>query len=126
MACADGRLMYESVTAATEAIGAALSGVTGVRFYRQLGGSVDPPATVLPPPRLRWEAFSPEPTEATFTVGLVVDRTGREVEQLEALLQPVVSALESPDAVVTAADLGSYPAGGVELPAYLITLEVAL
>lgn len=119
--------MYESVTAVTDAIGAALSGVTGVRFYRQLGGSVDPPATVVPPPHLKWNGMQHEPTEATFTVGLIVDRTGREVEQLEALLQPVVTALDVlQDVVVTAADLGSYPAGGVELPAYLITLEVAL
>jgi len=119
--------MYASVTAATDAIAAALTGVTGVRYYRQLGGSVDPPATVLPPPRLAWGRMGPEPTEATFTVGVIVDRDGREVERLEAVLQPVVDALESvPDAVVTAADLGSYPAGGVELPAWLITLEVAL
>ena len=119
--------MYESVSAATDAIGAALSSVTGVRFYRQLGGSVDPPATVLPPPRVVWGRLGSEPTEATFTVGLIVDRTDRVVEQLEALLQPVVSALEDVgDVVVTSADLGSYPAGGVELPAYLITVEVAL
>lgn len=119
--------MYESVAAATDAISAALSGVTGVRYYRQLGGSVDPPATVLPPPRLTWGLDQDEPTEATFTVGLVVDRTGREVEQLDALLQPVVSAVRSlTDVVVMSADLGSYPAGGVELPAYLITVEVAL
>ena len=119
--------MYASVTAATDALGAALSSVTGVRYYRQLGGSVDPPATVLPPPRLAWGRMGSEPTEATWTVGLIVDRTGREVEQLEALLQPVVEALEDlDDVVVTAADLGSYPAGGVELPAYLITVEVAL
>lgn len=119
--------MYESVSAATDAISAALSGVTGVRYYRQLGGSVDPPATVLPPPRLTWGGMGSAPTEATFTVGLIVDRTGREVEQLEALLPPVVDALESvTDVAVTAADLGSYPAGGIDLPAYLITLEVAL
>jgi hypothetical protein len=119
--------MYQSVTAATDAIGAALSGVTGVRYYRQLGGSLDPPATVLPPPRLAWNLMGPEPTEATFTVGLVVDRTGREVEQLEALLEPVVAALHAlTDVAIGPADLGSYPAGGVELPAYLITLEVAL
>jgi hypothetical protein len=119
--------MYASVSAATEAIGGALSAVTGVRYYRQLGGSLDPPATVLPPPRLAWGGYRSEPTEATFTVGLIVDRTGREVEQLETLLQPVVDALDDlDDVVVTSADLGSYPAGGVELPAYLITLEVAL
>jgi hypothetical protein len=119
--------MYASVSAAVAAIAEALSSVTGVRYYRQLGGSVDPPAAVLPPPRLSWGGMDPEPTDATFTVGLIVDRTGREVEQLEALLQPVVDALESvTDVVVTSADLGSYPAGGVELPAYLITLEVAL
>lgn len=119
--------MYASVTEATDAIGAALSSVTGVRYYRQLGGSLDPPATVLPPPRLSWGGMGSEPTEATWTVGLIVDRTGREAEQLEALLQPVVDALENlHDVVVTTADLGSYPAGGVELPAYLITIEVAL
>jgi hypothetical protein len=119
--------MYASVSAATEAIGGALAAVTGVRYSRQLGGAVDPPATVLPPPRLVWGRMGSEPTEATFTVGLIVDRTDRVIEQLEALLQPVVTALENvDDVVVTSADLGSYPAGGVDLPAYLITVEVAL
>jgi hypothetical protein len=119
--------MYESLAAVTDAIGDSLSAVTGVRYYRQLGGSVDPPATVLPPPRLIWAARGHEPTDATWTVGLIVDRTNRVVEQLEALLQPVVNALEAvPNAVVKSADLGSYPAGGVDLPAYLITVEVGL
>jgi hypothetical protein len=90
----------------------------------RVGGSAGDGAAPAP---LAWGGFRSEPTEATFTVGLIVDRTGREVEQLEALLQPVVAALDAlDDVVVTSADLGSYPAGGVELPAYLITLEVAL
>lgn len=119
--------MYASVSAATDAIGTALSSVTGVRYYRQLGGALDPPATVLPPPRLAWGGMDSAPTEATFVVGLIVDRTGREVEQLEALLQPVADALEAlPNVVVRTADLGSYPAGGVDLPAYLINVEVGL
>lgn len=119
--------MYASVTAATDAIAAALSGVTGVRYHRQLGGLVDPPATVLPVPRLTWNGPGSEPTEATWTVGLIVDRDGREAERLESLLPLVVAALEDlDDVVVISADPGSYPAGGAELPAYLITVEVAL
>jgi hypothetical protein len=119
--------MYASVAAAAETIGQALAGVVGVRYYRQLGGALDPPATVLPPPRLSWGGYGSDPTEAVFTVGLIVDRTDRVVDQLETLLPLVTAALDAlTDVAVTSADLGSYPAGGVELPAYLITLEVAL
>jgi hypothetical protein len=119
--------MYPALADAADRISAALTAVPGVRYYRQLGGAIDPPATVLPPPRLAWNGPTSEPTDATWTVGLIVDRTDRTVEQLESLLQPVVEALDGlDDVVVTTAEMGSYPAGGVELPAYLITLEVAL
>jgi hypothetical protein len=40
-------------------------------------------------PDWSWGGYGSEPTEATFTVGLIVDRTDRVIDQLEALLQPV-------------------------------------
>jgi hypothetical protein len=119
--------MYASVAAASEALAAALRSVPGTRYYRQLGGPIDPPAVVLPLPRLVLNGYYPEPTEATYVVGLVVDNTERAIEQLEELIVPVLSALEGvTDAAVGPADQGTYPAGGVSLPAYLITVEVAL
>jgi hypothetical protein len=63
--------MYASVAAATETIGQALAGVVGVRYYRQLGGALDPPATVLPRPDCRGVVTARNPTEAVFTVGLI-------------------------------------------------------
>jgi hypothetical protein len=119
--------MYPSVTAASEALAAALRSVPGTRYYRQLGGPIDPPALVLPLARLVLGRMGPEPTEATYVVGLVVDNTERAIEQLEELIVPVYAALDGvTDAAVGPADQGTYPAGGVQLPAYLITVEVAL
>jgi hypothetical protein len=116
--------MYASVAAATDALTTALRGVDGVRFYRQLGGAVDPPAVVLPIPRLVMGRMDPEPVEATYQVGLVADNSEW---ALETFIQPIVAALEGvTDAVVGPIDPGTYPGGSVQLPAYLITVEVAL
>jgi hypothetical protein len=118
------------MSAASEAsarISAALSALTGIRHHRQMYGLVDPPATVLPPPALRRGAMSAEPTEATWVVALVVDRGERSQEQLEELEERVAEALyEVEDVVVNESRPGTYPSGGVELPAYLIDIDVSL
>ncbi len=116
------------VQEAVELLRAALEGVVGVRHYRLMSGPVDPPASVLAPPALQWNALGPDPTEATFRVALVVARDDRTVDQLIALYPLVVEALDGLDArvQVRSAEPGVYPAGGVELPAYLFDVDVSL
>jgi hypothetical protein len=121
--------MFASIAAAADAISEALAAVDGVRHYPGLlgGGAIQPPATVLPLPELTWNGPSAEPTDATWVVALVVARDGREVTALWSLLPRVAEALEDvTDVVVTSARFGTYPAGGADLPAYLISVEVAL
>jgi len=119
------------VSAAADALDAlfvALEGVDGLRVVRGIGLQVDPPAVVIPPPNLTWSAMGDDPTDATFSVGLLVVNNDRITEQLLYWQPLVVAALQTVDnAVVTTAALGSWPAGGgTDLPAYLITTEVGL
>jgi hypothetical protein len=115
------------VTDAADMISEALAAVTGVRHHRQMYGLVDPPATVLPPPALRRRSMSSDPTDASWVVALVVDRGERSQEQLMELEPRVVEALYAlEDVAVGESRPGTYPSGGVELPAYLIDIDVAL
>ena len=117
------------VQEAVELLRAALEGITGVRHYRLMSGPVDPPASVLAPPALQWQALGSDPTDATFRVALVVARDDRTVDQLIALYGLVVDALDGIDGArvqVRSAEPGVYPAGGVELPAYLFDVDVSL
>jgi hypothetical protein len=113
---------------ALEALYAALQGVEGLRVVRGVGLQADPPAVVVPPPNLTWNAMGDEPTDATFTVALLVSFNDRITEELLKWQPLVVAALQTVDnTVVTTAVLGSWPAGGgTDLPAYLITTEVGL
>lgn len=120
--------MGDVVAASAALISAALRGVAGVGHYRQMSGPVDPPATVLPPPALTWSYGGSDPSDASWTVALVVGRHDRAVEQLLSLLPRVVEAVDGLDGRVVVKDArpGTYPAGGLELPAYLISIDVCL
>ncbi|HEV7649390.1 MAG TPA: hypothetical protein VGP26_14650 [Actinophytocola sp.] len=114
-------------TEARAALGDALSGLDGIRYYANLGANIDPPATIVSLPRLAWEAICAGPTSATFLVYLMVPLNDRAVDRLQEMLPAVVEAIESyPDAVVTTATPLVSPFGGPDLPAYEITVEVAL
>lgn len=116
-----------AVAEMAEALRAALRGVEGVRHLTDAGESSDPPATTLGPPSLTWSGDLAEPREATFPVALVVPADERAFDRLWTLLPLVAAALDGvPDVVVRRAEPGTYPAGGVELPAYLIEVETAL
>lgn len=117
-----------SVGDALGALYAALEGVDGLRVVRGVGLQVDPPAVVVPPPNLTWSAMGDEPTDASFSVALLVAFNDRITEELLRWQPLVVAALQTVDnTVVTTAVLGSWPAGGgTDLPAYLITAEVGL
>lgn len=117
-----------SATTALEALYVALEGIDGLRVVRGVGLQVDPPAVVIPPPNLTWSGLGNDPTDATFSVGLLVANNDRITDELLRWYPLVVAALQTVDnTVVTTAVLGSWPAGGgTDLPAYLINTEVGL
>lgn len=110
-----------------DALNTALTGLAGIRHYPHLLANVDPPATMVGLPRLEWAVVCSEPTSATFLVYLMVALDDRAVDRLQDMLPVVVEAIESvPDAVVTTATPLVSPYGAPDLPAYEITVEVAL
>lgn len=117
-----------AVEDAIEALYDALSGVDGLRVARGIGLRLDPPAALVGPPQLELNAIGPDPTDATFTVPVVVANTERALADLLYWAPIVIAALDQVrNVVVRRADPGSWPAGsGSDLPAYLITVEVAL
>ena len=104
---------------------AALSGIPGVPVKRP-GENVIPPATIVGPPALRWEALAIKPTSARFLVYAIVDADERALGRLDDLVLLVAEALDGTLGVVTAADPVLYPVGTSELPCYQITVEYPL
>lgn len=116
-----------SIQQARAALSEALDGIDGLRVHRELGDVVDPPAVMVSLPRVEFRGPPGEPTHATFTIPLFAARTGDVSDELAGWLPVVASCLENIGVPVTAAVPGTWPAGGsVELPAYLIEVEVAL
>lgn len=120
-------MSYESVQAAHDALLAALRTVPGVRAYGELSASADPPAVYLHPPELTWGGPSSAPTEAVFSVALVVDADDRTTDRLYRLLPRVSAAIDGVDDVVLrTAEPGAWTAGDTALPCYFFRIEVAL
>lgn len=119
------------MTALSEAVDdlyAALGTVDGVRAYRGTGVRLDPPAAVVGPPRLtRGRYNTSAPTEATFQVAVVVGWSEYTLDEL-LRLEPLVSAAvyENTGAAVGDSTPGTWYAGGVDLPAYLIDVVFPL
>lgn len=120
-----------SVRDAADALAAAVATVDGVRVYMDPGAAVDPPAVIVGPPALGWEAFAAAPTTARFPLWVVVAASEFALPALWELVPRVAAAAE---AMVSASLLDgpaaatptTYHSGGVELPAYELTIEVAL
>lgn len=89
---------------------------------------VDPPALVLGPPKLAWEAYNRGPTSAVFEVIVAVGASEDAMALLWGLVPTVAEAIDagSPSMAVTNADPVAWPAGGSDLPAYRITVEAEL
>lgn len=107
----------------------ALATVDGLRVHTDPGATIEPPAAVIGPPAFRWETLCPSgaPSSATVIVYVIVPANGNALTTLWDLVPAVAHALDSADAAtVTEALPGSYSTGGVELPCYEITTEVAL
>lgn len=121
-------MAVDVITAAADRISEVLTALPDVRHYRQRYGLVQPPATVLALSSAAWNGPSSEPTDASWAVGLVVDRNERSEERLWPLLAAVAEALDGLDGVVVFRDVrqDTYPSGGTDLPALVVTVDVAL
>ena len=117
-----------SVSEYGEQLRAAVRTVEGVRVYEDPSATVRPPAAVVGPPRLQWEAGCLGPTSATFIVIIMVALDKRAVEQLLDLVPKVADAIDEQviDAAVISADPAIFNAGGTDLPSYELTVEVSL
>lgn len=117
-----------TIVEAAQALIDACKTVEGVEVYTDPGASVNPPAVLVEPPSLTWEAYSTSaPTTATFTLYLLVRSDGYALSNLEPLVLGVTDALwDVQNAVVTGAVPSNLPVGGANLPAYILTCEVSL
>lgn len=105
------------------ALGAAAGSVEGVQLTT-LGASLNPPAVVVGPPRFTPLGVCAGPATATFPVTIAVALDDRALERLWELVPAVWEAIEDQtDAVVIAADPGTYSTGSGDLPAYELTVE---
>ena len=120
--------MAGEVTAAAEALKAALRTVAGLRVVQDPGATVDGPTAVVAVPALTWESHCVEPTGANWVVHLVVDANERAVERLWELVTAVSVAIDEEFLAgsVIRADPGTWSAGGPELPSYALQVDVAL
>lgn len=115
-------------------IGDVLDTVEEVRVYREAGTEIDPPAVAIGLPRVEWNlGNSAEPTDATFVIGLIgtASRIPNLNDEMMGLIPVVMDALLSDPRLASqieprGASPGTWPNGGVDLPAYLIEIGVAL
>lgn len=108
------------------ALNAALRAVEGLRVDMSGLGDVAPPAVVVGPPTLAWQAYSDVPTDVSFDVVLYVPADDRAVARLLRFLPLVRDAVETvEDVVVVTATPQTFRSGGTDLPAYRLQIEVS-
>lgn len=116
-----------AIAKASQALAAALRTVPELRVYTDPGASIDPPAALVGPPQLTWEAYDVAPTGARFVVVLMAAADERALECLWDFVPLVAAAIEAvPDTVVRQANPGVWLTGGTELPCYEIQVEASL
>lgn len=111
-----------------EDLEAAIASVPDMRAYRDTAANVELPAAVIGPPLLTWEGVcTGPPSSARFLVYVIVPLDEWAMDRLWELVPMVGKAIESQtDAVAVTALPGVYNAGGVDLPAYELTVEVSV
>ncbi len=114
-----------SIADAAAALQTAVETVEAVRVY-PLGADVTPPGVVIGPPALTGQTMCAGPTDATFSVYVIVALDDRALERLWELVPLIWAAIEEhSDAVVVRADPGTYAAPGVpsDMPTYELAVE---
>lgn len=115
-------------------IGDVLDGIPEVRVYREAGTPIDPPAVAIGLPRVEYRlGNSAEPSDATFVIGLIgtASRIPNLNDEMMGLLPVIMDALLTDVRLAGRIEPGTispgtWPNGGVDLPAYLIEIGVAL
>jgi hypothetical protein len=115
----------EQVIETIDALYGSLADVQGVRVDRAGTGHANPPAFSLGPPTFVWDGYGEDPTEVSFDGMLYVPSDDRAIGRLMTFLPIVRAALETvEDVVITGATPELFRAGGADLPAYRIHVEV--
>lgn len=116
-----------TIEEASGALAAALRTITELRVYDDPGAVFDPPAALVAPPELTWDAYSSDPTGARFVVVVMVAADGQANRRLWDLVPRAAVAIETvEDAAVRQASPGLWTTGSTELPCYQIQIEVSL
>lgn len=111
------------------------SGLQGTEADLRLAEGVpfktpDPCSVVLGPPRFSWVGMCTpnEPDVVTFTAWLIDRQDERSLERLLAWLPELIEVLQDigDDSTVTECVPAAYPAGAIDLPAYMLTVELTL
>jgi len=122
--------MIEAVTAARDAIADALEMVDELSGRIHVGAfpQVHPPAAVVGPGSFQWEAYDTDPTAAAISVVIVARADAEAIDTLYRLVPLAADAIHENvvTAVVRTASPLSFLAGGQDLPAYELRVEVAL
>jgi hypothetical protein len=90
-------------------------------------GAADRGTVVVGPPRFGWEGQCDpiNPTSLVTEIYLIEQFDERAIERLlKNLPELLVAVAGVNDATITAADPGSYPASGADLPCYRLTAEM--
>lgn len=112
---------------AVAALEAAAKTVAGVEASTDLGANLNPPTVMIGPPQLTWDGYQVEPTEATFSVFVIVEFGEYAIEKLYKLVPQVAAALDAnTDGSVISAAPAVFQSGGHDYPAYEISVEVPL
>jgi hypothetical protein len=128
MSFASVQAAQDVLQAVLEAASAALPPADQFRVHAEVSDVVDPPAAVLSPPSLTWAGPGVAPTDATWSVAVVVaEGKGTTTADLYRVLPQIAEAIDmETDFVVTKAEPGSWFSGNSTLPCFLLTIEVAL
>lgn len=116
-----------AIADAVAALVAAAKTVAGVEASTDLGAELNPPTVMIGPPQLSWDGYNIAPTQATFSVFVIVDFDEYAIEKLYKLVPQVAAALDAnTDGSVISASPAVFQSGGHDMPAYEITCEVPL
>jgi len=124
--------MIQAIKQRLEEVERALKALGDADVRRDVGAAVDPPAYVIGPPSLRWEAIGSASSvgSSSMRVFVYVIEVADElaVERLWTRVPAVGAAIDEHvlDAVVISAEPDTFITGQTQLPCYRVELEMSL